>query len=444
MLDETWRRLPQLGEWGYAVRASDPRNQPVLRLGHAPHYLRFMRSRAERVGVKILDHSPALELLTGSDGEVRGARGYQLRRSAALGGARERRRAGHGRLHLEEQVAGRRRQHRGRSAVWCRGGRQRSPAWSSPNFYGIVPRHDLDGQERLLRLRDVHARGRQRDRRRALRWPRAALARRARGPGVRPVRPRAARALATSCAARCPTSSWSWTSSRDRSVHPALCHRLRARGHRARHGRPARRRRRLLERSAWPVRGGRRRQPRDHRRRSDRRRRAERGVGRLFGDVGGEGCGRARAQARGARRQAARRRACRAAPSGRAERGLDFREALRVVQAELLPVDKNGLRSASGLEASLTRSTRCGRTRKLGYGAGASSCARESAAMLAMGRWAYASGLGPHRNAGHAHTHGLSQARRRAAASHLVGGLDRVWTRPDPVLPVLGADWLAA
>src|SRR5450432_347954 len=80
VLDETWRRLPQLGEWGYAY-AKDQRNRPILRLGHAPHYLRFLRSRAERLGVKILDHSPALELLTDSDGQVAGARGYQLRQA---------------------------------------------------------------------------------------------------------------------------------------------------------------------------------------------------------------------------------------------------------------------------------------------------------------------------------------------------------------------------
>ena len=82
VLDETWTRLPKLGEWGYAY-AKDARNLPVMRIGHAPHYLRFMRSKVQKLGVKILDHSPALELLTTSNGEVAGARGYQLRQAQA-------------------------------------------------------------------------------------------------------------------------------------------------------------------------------------------------------------------------------------------------------------------------------------------------------------------------------------------------------------------------
>ncbi len=54
VLDETWTRLPKLGEWGYAY-AKDARNLPVVRIGHAPHYLRFMRSKVQKLGVKILD-----------------------------------------------------------------------------------------------------------------------------------------------------------------------------------------------------------------------------------------------------------------------------------------------------------------------------------------------------------------------------------------------------
>ena len=70
--------------------------------------------------------------------------------------------------------------------------------------------------------------------------------------------------------------------------------------------------------------------------------------------------------------------------------------------------------------------------------------ARETAAMLAMGRWAYTSGLArTETRVMHARTDfpECDPAQQRRI---LVGGLDRIWTKPDPVLPVLGADWRAA
>ena len=75
-LDEIWTRLPQLEGWGYPFPRDD-QGQPFRRIGQSPHYLRFMRNLVRRFGVTILDHSPALELLTDSDGEVAGASGYQ-------------------------------------------------------------------------------------------------------------------------------------------------------------------------------------------------------------------------------------------------------------------------------------------------------------------------------------------------------------------------------
>ena len=67
-----------------------------------------------------------------------------------------------------------------------------------------------------------------------------------------------------------------------------------------------------------------------------------------------------------------------------------------------------------------------------------------AAAMLAMGRWAYTSGLSrTETRVMHART---DFPERDPAQQHriLVGGLDRVWTKPDSVLPVLGGDWQAA
>jgi len=81
VLEETWTQLKALEGLGYPA-ASDPRGAAVLRIGQAPQYMRFMRQRVKRLGVTILDHSPALELLRARDGAVRGARG--VRRQLAV------------------------------------------------------------------------------------------------------------------------------------------------------------------------------------------------------------------------------------------------------------------------------------------------------------------------------------------------------------------------
>jgi len=76
VLDETWRRLEELGRAGYPTSRDDAGGS-VLRIGQAPHYMRFMRGLVQRAGVSILDHSPAFELLADPEGTVAGARGIQ-------------------------------------------------------------------------------------------------------------------------------------------------------------------------------------------------------------------------------------------------------------------------------------------------------------------------------------------------------------------------------
>jgi len=82
VLDETWRKLSELGGSGYPS-ARDAAGEAVVRIGQAPQYMHFMRKRVRQLGVTILDHSPALELLRAPGGEVSGARGVrrQLRQS---------------------------------------------------------------------------------------------------------------------------------------------------------------------------------------------------------------------------------------------------------------------------------------------------------------------------------------------------------------------------
>ncbi|MEC5397452.1 FAD-binding protein [Uliginosibacterium sp. H1] len=74
VLDQTWDNIHQLDDWGYPFPKDDdgtPRRGSL----QGPEYMRLMRSRVKRAGVRILDHSPALELLVDDSGAVAGATG---------------------------------------------------------------------------------------------------------------------------------------------------------------------------------------------------------------------------------------------------------------------------------------------------------------------------------------------------------------------------------
>lgn len=75
VLEATWEHLPSL-----APHYPFPRNergQLLLRSLRGPEYLRLMRQLVEQAGVRILDHSPALELLQHADGSIAGAAGIR-------------------------------------------------------------------------------------------------------------------------------------------------------------------------------------------------------------------------------------------------------------------------------------------------------------------------------------------------------------------------------
>src|SRR5450432_889740 len=442
VLDETWRRLPQLGEWGYAY-AKDQRNQPVLRLGHAPHYLRFLRSRAERLGVKILDHSPALELLVDSDGQVSGARGYQLRleqhwevhaqavvlatggctwKSKSLGGDVN---TGDGQLFGAEVGV----ELSGMEFSGFYGIVPKSTSMDKNGYYGFATftredRSVIDGalfQSRLPLLRaslegPVFA---QFDRAPREHWQvmRGAM------PNffmvmdklrIDPFTQRFAvefvlegtvrgtgglRVVDFDCASSVPGLYLAGdVASREAIVGGATGA-----------GAPN---------ASWAV-------------------------------SSGTWAGKAAAQH--AQKNPARRDALVATgrvglrPSSGAPR-LSPAEALRSVQDELLPVEKNALRSQQGLRGSLSVLDALWRDAERGLSGNGRQLvrAREAAAMLAMGRWAYASGLArTETRVMHVRT---DFPERDPAQQHriLVGGLEHVWTKPDPTLPVLGADWQAA
>ncbi len=74
VLDVTWRTLPQLAPYySFSRDGSGETYYPGVR---GPEYLRALRAFALASGVRILDHHPALELLTHQDGSVAGAAGY--------------------------------------------------------------------------------------------------------------------------------------------------------------------------------------------------------------------------------------------------------------------------------------------------------------------------------------------------------------------------------
>jgi succinate dehydrogenase/fumarate reductase flavoprotein subunit len=75
ILEETWRQLPTLeGDYEFSVNDAGVKLYGAVR---GPEYLRALRQLATRLGVRILDQSPALELLLHSDGSVAGARGIR-------------------------------------------------------------------------------------------------------------------------------------------------------------------------------------------------------------------------------------------------------------------------------------------------------------------------------------------------------------------------------
>jgi succinate dehydrogenase/fumarate reductase flavoprotein subunit len=73
-VDQAWRSLIQLARWGYPF-PRDEHGEQLRGSLQGPEYLRLMRRQVRRAGVRILDHSPALELLVTADGMVAGAAG---------------------------------------------------------------------------------------------------------------------------------------------------------------------------------------------------------------------------------------------------------------------------------------------------------------------------------------------------------------------------------
>jgi succinate dehydrogenase/fumarate reductase flavoprotein subunit len=74
VLATSWDRIEQLAQWGYPFPVGSD-GRPLRSSLQGPEYMRRMRRKAHRSGVRILDHHPALELTTDADGLVDGAVG---------------------------------------------------------------------------------------------------------------------------------------------------------------------------------------------------------------------------------------------------------------------------------------------------------------------------------------------------------------------------------
>ncbi|MFE3723725.1 FAD-dependent oxidoreductase, partial [Nocardia sp. NPDC059154] len=78
VLDQTYANMNRLAVEGRYPFPVDPGTGEPVRTGvQGPEYMRRMRAWVKRLGVLILDHSPALELLVDAEGVVRGAAGYR-------------------------------------------------------------------------------------------------------------------------------------------------------------------------------------------------------------------------------------------------------------------------------------------------------------------------------------------------------------------------------
>jgi succinate dehydrogenase/fumarate reductase flavoprotein subunit len=75
VIEKTWLSLPLVEDWGY--RFPKENGESVRQSYYGLEYMRVLRKTLLRMGVQILDQSPALELLLAEDGSVAGAKGVQ-------------------------------------------------------------------------------------------------------------------------------------------------------------------------------------------------------------------------------------------------------------------------------------------------------------------------------------------------------------------------------
>ncbi|WP_242909421.1 FAD-binding protein [Actinomadura terrae] len=84
VLDQTYANMNELAEVSRYPFPVDGDGRQIRRGLQGPEYMRRMRVRVRRAGVRVLDHSPITELLADGSGAVAGAAGYRLREDHAF------------------------------------------------------------------------------------------------------------------------------------------------------------------------------------------------------------------------------------------------------------------------------------------------------------------------------------------------------------------------
>ncbi|QKW09068.1 FAD-binding protein [Streptomyces sp. NA04227] len=122
-------------------------------------------------------------------------------------------------------------------------------------------------------------------------------------------------------------------------------------------------------------------------------------------------------------------------PTGTPGRADDFHEVVTAVQGEVLPYEKNYLRHGDRLTASLKVLDRVWReSRAALHATGADTVrARQAAAMTAHARWMYTSALARTETRGMAKRLDFPAQDPRQHHRIVTGGLDRLWTRTEPL-----------
>ncbi|MFI1159364.1 FAD-binding protein [Streptomyces sioyaensis] len=77
VLDQTYAGMNELAAAGRYPFPTGPDGRPLRNGLQGPEYMRRMRIRVRRAGARILDHSPVTDLFTDPSGAVAGARGYR-------------------------------------------------------------------------------------------------------------------------------------------------------------------------------------------------------------------------------------------------------------------------------------------------------------------------------------------------------------------------------
>ncbi|MDX3539552.1 FAD-binding protein [Streptomyces sp. MB09-01] len=435
VLDETYDRMNELATEGRYPFPTGPDGRPLRNGLQGPEYMRRMRILIRRAGVRVLDHSPVTELLTDADGAVAGAAGYRRQ-------AREHYRVRAGAVVLATggcaflSGALGTNTNTGDGALFAAEAGAELSGMEFSNAYGIAPEgtsvtktafysfatfYQEDGSvlegaasqggrsaiaRELLTGARVYARLDRAD-------EKARAAMRLAQPnffltfdrlGIDPFTDRFAVTLLAEGTVRgtggiritgddCATGVPGLYAAGDAATREEICGGFTGGG---------------SHNAAWAVSSG---------------SWAGRGAARHALSLGPERA--ARRPVTGAGGAGLRPTGNRAAPGG-------HRAAVELVQAEVLPYDKNYLRRGDVLAASLrTLDTAWSQLRATLHGEGAELVrARQAAAMTAHARWMYAAALARPETRGMAKR--LDHPEQDPKLHHriLVGGLDRVWTRP--------------